>query len=109
MLLSGSAVSDRADQRDTLLEIFSSAHCVGCPEARQAVRRFASSRPDVVVVEHDVEAEADLELAKRCRVIATPALVIDGHAVIYGVPRPTALAARVDASRQMAPSDEASR
>ncbi len=92
-----------------LLEIFYSEHCVGCPEARQAVRRFASGRPDVVVVEHDLEAEAELELAKRYGLIATPALVIDGDAIMYGVPRPAALTARVDASRHMAPSDEEAR
>lgn len=92
-----------------LLEIFYSAHCMGCPEARQAVRRFASSRPDVVVVEHDLEAEAELELAKRYGLIATPALVIDGDAVMYGVPRPAAMAARVDASRPVASPDEATR
>jgi len=77
-----------------LVELFYSDHCIGCPEARQVVRRFASERPDVVVVEHDVEVEADL--ARQYRLIATPALVIDGGAVIYGVPRPAALAARVD-------------
>ena len=92
-----------------LLEIFYSAHCLGCPEARQAVRRFASSRPDVVVVEHDLESEAEFELAKRYGLIATPALVIDGGAVMYGVPLPVALAARVDASRRMARADREAR
>lgn len=79
---------------------------MGCPEARQTVRQFAASRPDVVVVERDLEAEAELELAKRYGLIATPALVIDGDAVMYGVPRPAAIAARVDASRPVASSDE---
>ena len=92
-----------------LLEIFYSAHCISCPEARQTVRQFAASRPDVVVVERDLEAEAELELAKRYGLIATPALVIDGDAVLYGVPRPAALAARVDASRPVASSDERTR
>lgn len=88
-----------------LLEVFYSAHCLGCPQARQAVRRFASGRPDVVVVEHDLESEAEFELAKRYGLIATPALVIDGGTVMYGVPLPVALAARVDASRRMARAD----
>ena len=83
-----------------LLEVFYSEHCIGCPEARQAVRRFASSRPDVVVVEHDLESEVEFELARRYGLIATPALVIDGVVVMYGVPRPAALAAGVDASRR---------
>ncbi len=89
-----------------LLEIFYSEHCTGCPEARQAVRRFAAGRPDVVVVEHDLETKAELELAKRYGLIATPALVIDGDSVIYGVPRPAAITARVDAGRHTAPSEE---
>ncbi len=92
-----------------LLEIFYSEHCVGCPEARQAVRRFASGWPDVVVLEHDLETEAELELAKRYGLIATPALVIDGDLVMYGVPRPAAIAARLEAGRHMAPSAEAAR
>ena len=80
-----------------LLEVFYSEHCPSCPEAREAVQQFAASRSDVAVVEHDVEEE--LELAKRYQLIATPALVIDGDAVIYGVPRPAALAARLNAER----------
>lgn len=92
-----------------LIDLFLSAHCVGCPEARQAVRRFESSRPDVVVVEHDLEAEVELELAKRYRLIATPALVIDRDTVMYGIPRSAALAARLDAGRPGASSDGHSR
>ena len=92
-----------------VLEVFYSTHCMGCPEARQAVRRFASSRPDVVVVEHDLESEADFELAKRYGLIATPAVVIDGGMVMYGVPRPAALAARMDASRHTVRSGEEAR
>ena len=82
---------------------------MGCPEARRAVRRFASGRPDVVVVEHDLEAEAELDLARRYRLIATPALVLDGDVIMYGVPRPAALAARVDAGHPIARSDEEAR
>ena len=85
-----------------LLEIFYAAHCAGCPEARRAVRQFASSRRDVVVVEHD------LELARRYRLISTPALVLDGDVIMYGVPRPAALAARVDAGHR-APLEEVAR
>jgi alkyl hydroperoxide reductase subunit AhpF len=87
-----------------VLELFYSEHCIGCPEARQAVRHFAASRPDVVVIEREVESH--LELAKRYRVIATPAVVIDGDAVLYGVPRLAPLAARVDASHPLTHSDQ---
>jgi len=77
-----------------LIELFYSEHCVGCPEAREVVGRFALEREDVAVVEHDVAVEMDL--ARHYGLIATPALVIDGTAVVYGVPRPGALAARLD-------------
>jgi hypothetical protein len=79
-----------------LVELFYSEHCLGCPEAQQVVRRFALERPDVTLVERDVTVA--IGLAKHYRLIATPAVVIDGGAVMYGVPRPAALAARVDKS-----------
>ena len=77
-----------------LVELFYSEHCLGCPEAQQIVRRFALERLDVTLVERDVAVE--IGLARHYRLIATPAIVIDGGAVLYGVPRPAALAARVD-------------
>lgn len=77
-----------------LIELFYSDHCLACPEAREVVRQFALERPDVVLVEHDVAVEVDQ--ARGYHLIATPALVIDGGTVMYGVPRPAALAARVD-------------
>lgn len=86
-----------------VLEVFYSEHCIACPKTRQAVRELAASRSDVVVIERDVESH--LELAKRYRLIATPAVVIDGNAVMYGVPRIPTLAARVDASHPLRPSD----
>ena len=79
-----------------LVELFYSEHCLGCPEAQQVVRRFALERPDVTLVERDVAVE--IGLARHYRLIATPAIVIDGGAVMYGVPRPAALAARVEKS-----------
>jgi len=69
---------------------------MGCPEAQQVVRQFASERADVTLVERDVAVE--IGLARHYRLIATPAVVINGGAVMYGVPRPAALAARVDKS-----------
>lgn len=92
-----------------LLELFYSEHCFSCPEARQALRQFAASRSDVVVVERDVAAEDELELARRYRLIATPAIVIDGHAVMYGVPGTAALAARVEASHPANQLDDTTR
>jgi hypothetical protein len=82
-----------------VLDMSYSAHCVSCPEALKVVRQFAAERPDVVLVEHDVEA--DLELAKSYGLIATPAVVIDRESVLYGVPRPATLAARMDGQQQV--------
>lgn len=79
-----------------LLELFYSDHCLGCPEARALVQRFVGERHDVVLVEHNIDD--DVQLAKSYHLIATPALVIDRGKVMYGVPRPDTLAARIDAS-----------
>ncbi|MBI1873676.1 MAG: thioredoxin family protein [Acidobacteria bacterium] len=79
-----------------LVELFYSQHCPGCPEARALVQRFVAERPDIVLMEHNVDDDA--QLAKSYHLIATPALVIDRWKVMYGVPRADALAARIDAS-----------
>jgi protein-disulfide isomerase len=79
-----------------LVELFFSVHCFGCPEARKVLQRLASDRSDLVVVEHNVDD--DLTLARSYHLIATPALVIDRAHVLYGVPGPEKLAARIDAS-----------
>lgn len=86
-----------------LVELFYSEHCLGCPEAREVGRQFALERPDVTIVEHDVAVEIDL--ARHYGLIATPAFVIDGGAIMYGVPRPAALGARVDESEVGAADD----
>lgn len=62
------------------------------------VQLFASDHPDVVVIERNIDDDADYQLATNYHLIATPALVIDRHNVMYGVPRPDSLAARIDAS-----------
>lgn len=77
-----------------LLELFYSPHCISCPDARRAVHDFASGRQDITIIEREVEAER--ELARRYQLVATPALVIDGEVVLYGIPRAAALAARLD-------------
>lgn len=77
-----------------LVELFYSEHCIACPEAKQVVRQFALERSDVTLVERDVALE--IGLARHYRLIATPAVVINGGTVMYGVPRRAALAAHVD-------------
>ena len=70
-----------------VLELFVSEHCIGCPEARRVVDAFAAARVDVTVVYRDVESEAARQRARAQGLFATPALVVDGQRVIYGVPR----------------------
>lgn len=76
------------------VEFFYSEHCVGCPEARRVVRQLAAERSDVAVTEFDVALH--LGEANRYGLIATPAVVIDGGPALYGVPRISDLAARLD-------------
>lgn len=77
-----------------VVELFVAHHCPACPAARARVREFAGVTPDVVIVEHNVDE--NLEAAVRYGLFATPAVVIDGRAVLYGVPTRAQLAARVE-------------
>jgi protein-disulfide isomerase len=81
-----------------LVELFYSDHCFGCPEARQLLQRLASDNPAVVILEHNIDNDADYQLATDYRLIATPAFVIDRTAVMYGVPQPEKLRTRIAAS-----------
>ncbi len=76
------------------VEVFYGDHCPGSPEARQVVKAFASDRSDVHVAERDVAAYR--ALARRYGLIATPAVVIDGNHVLYGVPTIAALVSRME-------------
>ncbi|MGE3844406.1 MAG: thioredoxin family protein [Vicinamibacterales bacterium] len=80
-----------------VLEVFFSRHCPRCTEAVHAIRQFASTRSDVVVIDRDIRVDANFQLAKRHGLIVAPALLINGETVLYGVPRAARLAARLDA------------
>jgi len=75
-----------------VIELFVAEHCPGCPDARARLREFVAHRPDVVVIERCVERESGA--ARRYGLFATPGIVIDGTAVLYGVPTLAQLAAR---------------
>lgn len=60
------------------------------------LHRIAAQRPDVVVVERNIDVDAEYRLATDYHLIATPAFVIDRREVLYGVPEPAKLAARLD-------------
>jgi thiol-disulfide isomerase/thioredoxin len=81
-----------------LVELFYSEHCFGCPEARQLLQRVASEHPEVVIIERNIDDDVDHRLAMEYRLIATPAFVIDRSNVLYGVPQPQKLEARIGAS-----------
>ena len=77
-----------------VIELFAAEHCPGTPDARLRLREFAASRCDVVVVERSVDR--DVDAARRYGLFATPGIVIDGRAILYGVPTVAQLAARCD-------------
>ena len=81
-----------------VVELFYADHCFACPEAREVLRRFALERPDVVVIERNIDHDDEFRLATAYHLIATPAFVIDHGAVLYGVPKPDKLAASIAAS-----------
>jgi thiol-disulfide isomerase/thioredoxin len=85
-----------------LVELFVAHHCPSCPDARQQVREFAETRPNVRVIEHNVD-EA-LAAAEGYGLFATPAIVIDRRSIFYGVPTLAQLAARCKAL-EVTPSD----
>ena len=80
-----------------VIEIFVADHCPGCPDARRRVREFADTHTNVTVIERDVD-EA-LHAAETYGLIATPAIVVDGRSVLYGVPTLGQLAARCKATK----------
>jgi hypothetical protein len=77
-----------------IIELFAAEHCLATPDARLRLREFAASRRDIVVVERSVDRE--MEAARRYGLFATPGIVIDGRAILYGVPTIAQLAARCD-------------
>lgn len=88
-----------------MLELFFSAHCPGCPDALQVVRSFGRQRTDLLVVERNIDLDGERLLARMRRLIATPAVVIDGSAVLYGVPTPAGLERRLAALGPLSGAD----
>ena len=80
-----------------VVELFYADHCFACPEAREMLRQFVSGRSDIVVIERNIDHDDEFQLATAYHLIATPAFVIDHEAVLYGVPKPEKLAAKLAA------------
>jgi hypothetical protein len=59
---------------------------------------LASDHPEFVVVERNIDDDADYHLATEYNLIATPAFVIDRSNILYGIPQPEKLATRIAAS-----------
>jgi hypothetical protein len=79
-----------------VIELFVADHCPGSPDALARVREFAEGRRDVAVIEHRIED--NLDTARGYGLCATPAIVIDGVVVMYGVPTIAQLASRCEKS-----------
>jgi glutaredoxin-related protein len=84
-----------------VIELFVATHCPGSPDARMRLQEFAASRHDIVIVERNIEDHFDE--ARRYGLFATPAIVLDGSTVLYGVPTSAQLAARC--ARLRAPTE----
>ncbi|MFQ5720854.1 MAG: glutaredoxin family protein [Acidobacteriota bacterium] len=78
-----------------VIELFVREDCPGCPEARAALSRFSAIRSDVTILERNIDQAANV--AASYHLFATPAIVIDGRAVLYGIPTLDQLATRCDA------------
>lgn len=72
-----------------VIEYFYARGCATCREALEVLRRFQSSHQEVYVLELDVAIYVGL--ANRYRLASTPATVVDGQRLIYGIPSPEAL------------------
>ena len=69
-----------------VLELFTSDHCPGCPAARTALQRLCEEDDSLRLVIVDVDSQP--AKAGVYGLVATPATVINGRHVLYGVPRP---------------------
>lgn len=74
-----------------VIEYFYAQDCSTCNEALEVLRRFQSAHEEVYLLEHDVAVYVGR--ARRYRLASTPATVIDGRRLIYGIPTVDALAA----------------
>lgn len=83
-----------------VIEYFYAQDCATCREALEVLRRFQSAHQEVYVLEHDVAIYVGL--ANRYRLASTPATVINGRRLIYGIPTLEALTAVSQAARRPA-------
>jgi hypothetical protein len=75
------------------LDIFVSAHCYGCPEARRLAQAVAERFESVSVRLVDLDDEPG---AKPERVIAVPAYLLNDEIISFGNPRQTDLFRQVE-------------
>jgi hypothetical protein len=84
------------------LEIFVSAHCVGCQEARRLAGAVAERFRSLAVRVVDLDAEPE---AKPEHVIAVPAYLLDDVVVSFGNPRPGDLFQQIERAIATEPVD----
>ncbi len=71
---------------EVLIELFTSPTCPHCVRARQVVERVVEKLPGVVVIEREVTAPENAELARQYGITAVPTMVINRRYVLAGVP-----------------------
>jgi hypothetical protein len=75
------------------LDVFVSAHCFGCPDARRLAAAVAERFETVSVRVVDLD---DAPEAKPERVIAVPAYLLDDEVISFGNPRQADLFRQVE-------------
>lgn len=75
------------------LDVFVSAHCFGCPEARRLAAAVAERFEAVSVCVVDVD---DGPEARPEHVVAVPAYLLDGQVISFGNPRQADLFRQVE-------------
>ncbi len=74
----------------TLLDLFTAPDCPACPAAREVVAAFARENPGVTVREWDLTRDPGPAVGRG--IVATPAILVNGTRILFGVPDPRELA-----------------
>lgn len=71
------------------IDLFTSPECPNCPRAREIVAAFAAQHPGVELREWDLTTNHGPAVGRG--IFATPALLLNGVDVLFGVPTETDL------------------
>ena len=70
-----------------LLELFTSPTCPHCPRAREAMGEAVKAMKNALLIEREVTAPENAELARGYGIRSVPTLIINGAYRVEGVPQ----------------------